>query len=69
MNTYKERPKRGNARKAWDYFINNNKGRKPIHMFYSKDHEYGQRWVAYYGSAAGYIHGAVYFDEIESCRL
>jgi hypothetical protein len=49
MKTYTERPTSKNkmAQKAWDYFVKN-RG-KPRHMFYSRDHEDGQQWVAYYG--------------------
>ena len=68
MNIYKTKPKNGNAKKAWGYFCTT-KGYPPIEMFYSRDHEDGRRWVAYYGSAH---HGSgtnQYYSEIESSSL
>lgn len=50
MKTYTSRPTRsGMARKAWDYLQGLTK--YPIeHMFYSRDHVDGQRWVAFHGN-------------------
>lgn len=45
---YTSRPKKGMARKAWDYLQSQN--HHPIEdMFYSRDCAYGQRWIAFHG--------------------
>ena len=69
MNTYKERPKGGNARKAWDYFVKSNNDRTPKEMYYSRSHIDGARWVAYFGSAVSYGNLQHNFKEIESSSL
>jgi hypothetical protein len=73
MKTYTERPKRGNAKKAWDYMCQWNNGHGPIEMFYSRDHIEGPRWVGRYPSGCSVgPYGAVSssnFTEIESCNI
>ena len=68
MKVYTERPLRGNARKAWDYFTKQH-GKSPLELFCSRDNDDSPRWMAYYGSGGSY--GAthhIYYD-IETSSL
>ena len=68
MNMYTERPKRGNARKAWDYLTKQDK-KEPIELFYSRSHIDGPRWVGYFGSAVSYGTLQHSYGEVESSTL
>lgn len=40
--TYTERPKSGNAKKAWDYFVSKHPGRTILEVCYSPSFDWGQ---------------------------